>query len=242
MFSIKEAAALSGVSIRTLRHYDNIGLLHPSSVTAAGYRFYDESALERLQDILLFRELEFPLREIKNILDDPNFDREKALEQQIALLRLRRERIDAIISLAEKIKDKEENTLNFSAFDKTKLESYAEEAKQKWGSTPAFEEYEKKSANRTDEKSLSLTEGMMGIFAEFGKVTFLSPEGPEAQQLVKKLQAFITENYYTCTDEILASLGQMYSADSRFAENIDNFGGKGTADFASKAIAFYCKK
>ena len=242
MFTVKETSDLAGVSIRTLHYYDKIGILSPSEKNSSGYRFYDQKTIERLRTILFFRELEFSLEEIKKILDDPGFSPEKAIEQQITLLKIKRERLDSIISLAEKIKNKEEINLDFTAFDDTKLKEYSNEAKEKWGKTPAFEEYEKKSIKRSEKENLFTAGEMMNIFARFGKILDLSPESPEAQALVKELQDFITANYYTCTDERLSGLGKMYSADIRFSENIDNSGGKGTAAFVSEAIDFYCKK
>lgn len=242
MFTVNEVSKIAGISIRTLQYYDKIGLLPPIGFTDAGYRLYDESSLELLQTILFFRELEFPLKEIKNIISNPDFDRHKALEQQIELLKMRREQIERIISLAENLKNKEEKILDFSAFDKTELKKYETEAKEKWGSSMAFKEYESKTKGRSDEDNSFIAEGMMKIFAEFGKISEGSPASEESMNIVKKLQNFITKNYYNCTDEILYGLGQMYVFDERFAKNIDKAGGKGTAEFVSKAIAFYCGK
>ena len=123
MFTVNEVSKIAGISIRTLQYYDKIGLLPPSGFTDSGYRLYNEDSLEKLQTILLFRELEFPLKEIKKIIENPDFDREKALSEQIKLLKLRREQIDSLISLAEKLKNKEEKILDFSAFDKIKKEA-----------------------------------------------------------------------------------------------------------------------
>ena len=241
MFTVNEVSKIAGISIRTLQYYDKIGLLPPSGFTDSGYRLYNEDSLERLQTILLFRELEFPLKEIKRIIENQDFDEEKALSQQIELLRLRREHIDSLISLAEKLINKEEKILDFSAFDKTKLKEYEAEAKEKWGKTSAFKEYEEKAEGHSDADNSSISGEMMEIFAEFGKIG-AAPESEEAQMLVKNLQDFITKNYYNCTDEILFGLGQMYVFDERFTENIDKAGGKGTAEFVSKAIAAHCGK
>ena len=103
MMTVNEVSQLSGLSERTLRYYDRIGLLKPKAYTESGYRLYDDTAMERLQQILLFRELEFPLREIRRILADPGFDRAEALEQQITLLTLKKERLEGLISLARRI-------------------------------------------------------------------------------------------------------------------------------------------
>ncbi len=242
VFTVNEVSKIAGISVRTLQYYDKIGLLPPSGFTDSGYRLYNEDSLERLQTILLFRELEFPLKEIKEIIENPDFDRGKALSEQIKLLELRREQLDSLISLAEKLKNKEEKILDFSAFDKTKLKEYEAEVKEKWGKTSAFSEFEIKSEGRSDSDNASIAVGMMEIFAEFGKISGKKPESSEAQELVKKLQSFITENYYNCTDEILFGLGQMYVFDERFTENIDKAGGKGTAEFVSKAIGAHCGK
>ena len=242
MFTVNEVSKIAGISIRTLQYYDKIGLLPPIGFTDSGYRLYNKDSLEKLQTILLFRELEFPLKEIKKIIENPDFDREKALSEQIKLLKLRREQIDSLISLAEKLKNKEEKILDFSAFDKTKLKEYETEAKERWGKTSAFKEFESKSEGRSEKDNSFIAGEMMEIFKEFGKISGEKPESEEAQKLVKKLQNFITENYYNCTDEILFGLGQMYAFDERFTENIDKAGGKGTAEFVSKAIAAHCGK
>ena len=139
MMTVHEVSRLSGVSIRTLQYYDSIGLLKPSDYTESGYRLYDDTALERLQMILLFRELEFPLKEIQTIIESPCFDRKKALEQQIQLLMLKKEHIENLISLARGIKDTGvNNIMDFTAFDSTKMDEYAAQAKKEWGNTAAY--------------------------------------------------------------------------------------------------------
>lgn len=231
MKTVKEISRLTGVSVRTLHYYDERDLLKPTKVTEAGYRLYDDTALERLHSILLFRELQFPLKEIKAILDSPNFDIKTALNEQIELLELQKKRLDKIISSAREILNKGVNTMSFSSFDKTELEQYAAEAKRKWGHTDAYKEYEQ---NHSD--SFDKPDEFMQIFTEIGKIKHLSPDCDEVQMLIKKLQNFITDNYYTCTDEILKDLGEMYVSDERFKNNIDKAGGAGTAEFTAKAI------
>ena len=242
MMTVNEVSKLSGVSIRSLHHYDKIGLLPATEVTAAGYRLYDDKALERLQMILLFKELQFPLKEITTILDNPEFDRSKALEQQIRLLQLRKEHLENLIDLATGIKMMGVGKLNkigFEAFDTRKIDEYAAQAKDSWGKTDAWKEYEQKSAGRSREEEIILGERMMTIFAEFGQVIDKGPESEEAQMLVKKLQNYITENFYTCTDEILESLGLIYAGGGDMTDNIDKVGGEGTAGFANEAIEAY---
>ena len=239
--TVNEVSKLTGVSIRTLQYYDKIGLLHPAKYTEAGYRLYDDAALETLQQILLFRELEFPLKEIKEIIGSPDFDRSKALGQQIELLRLKKEHIENLIELAEGIKLLGVRNLKFDAFDTRKIDEYAAQAKASWGQTPAYKEYEEKAKGRTREEDKKIYQGMIDIFAEFGAIRKSDPASGEAQALVKKLQDYITEHMYTCTNEILSGLGKMYAGGGDFTKNIDSFGGEGTAEFASKAIEYYCR-
>ena len=229
MMTVHEVSKISGVSIRALHHYDNIGLLPATDVTEAGYRLYNKAALERLQHILLFKELEFPLKDIKEILDSPDFDRSKALEQQIHLLELRKEHLQNLIDLARGIKMIGVKLMSFEAFDTRKIDEYATQAKASWGKTEAYKEFEKKSEGRSKEAQQKLNVEMMSIFAEFGKIRDKAPDSEEATALAKKLQDHITEHYYTCTDEILLSLGTMYAGGGDFTTNIDNVGGEGTA-------------
>ena len=242
MMTVHEVSKISGVSIRALHHYDKIGLLPATEVTSVGYRLYDDTALERLQHILLFKELEFSLKEIKDILDSPDFDRDKALEQQIYLLELRKEHIENLIDLARGIKMIGVKDMSFEAFDTRKIDEYAEQAKASWGKTDAYKEYEQKVAKRSMEEQQSINARLMGIFAEFGKIRNQDPESAKAVELAKKLQDFITEHFYNCTDEILMGLGSMYAGGGEFTANIDKVGGEGTAVFADKAIRALCRK
>lgn len=241
MMTVNEVSKLTGVSIRALQYYDKIGLLHPAEYTEAGYRLYDDTTLERLQQIMLFRELEFSLKEIKSILQSPDFDRDKVLEQQIELLSLKRAHLDNLIIFACGLKKVGGKTMDFSAFDTTKLDEYAKQAKERWQNTDAYKEFAAKSMGRSKEMEEALARGLMTIFEDFGKCKDTDPGSVEAQALVKRLQAYISENYYQCTPEILNSLGSMYGAGGEFTENIDKAGGKGTAKFAEQAISIYCK-
>ena len=241
MMTVNEVSKLTGVSIRTLHYYDKIGLLHPAFVTESGYRQYDDTALERLQQILLFRELEFPLKEIKEILDSDGFDREKALEQQIELLTLKKEHLEHLITFAREIKLTGVNKMDFTVFDKTKIEEYEKQAKEQWGNTEAFAEFEQKSKGRSEEETKQSWAEFMQLFAEFGKLTDKKPEEEAVQKQVKKVQDYITKHFYKCTNEILQGLGKMYAANGEFKENIDRAGGEGCAQFVSEAIEVYCK-
>ena len=243
MMTVHEVSQLTGVSVRALHHYDQLGLLKPAEVTEAGYRLYDEDSLTRLQSILLFRELQFPLKDIGAILDSPTFDRNKALDQQIRLLELQKEHLDNLIDLAKGMKlVGVKGMADFKAFDTKKIDDYAREAKASWGQTKEWKEYEQKAQGRTREDNAALARGMMDIFAEFGAIRDQDPASPAAQALVDKLQSYITEHYYTCSDQILLSLSKMYDGGGTMTENIDKVGGPGTGDFAARAIAVHCKK
>ena len=249
MMTVNEVSKLTGVSIRTLQYYDKIGLLHPAEYTEAGYRLYDDAALETLQQILLFRELEFPLRDIKKIVESPDFDRSRALEQQIELLTLKKEHLENLIDLAKGLKLRGVRHLKFDAFDTRKIDEYAAQAKAAWGTTPAYKEFEQKSKGRTREDDQNIAQGLMDIFAEFGAIKDANletnknadPASAEAQALVKKLQDYITQHFYNCTKEILSGLGKMYAGGGDFTKNIDSYGGEGTAEFAHQAIEVYCR-
>lgn len=241
MMTVHEVSKLAGVSIRTLQYYDKIGLLHPTGYTDAGYRLYDDTDLERLQHILLFRELEFPLKDIKAIINSPAFDRGKALEQQIELLKLKKEHIENLINFADGIKLLGVKHMDFKVFDRSKLDEYSRQAKELYGNTPEYKELAEKQKNRTEEEDRLLADRFMLLFKEAGEMRSKDPASPEAQDLVKRIQDFITENLYTCSDKILKGLGKMYSGGGDFTKNIDAYGGVGTAEFVDKAIRIYTR-
>jgi len=239
--TVNDIAKLCRISVRALHYYDTIGLLKPSAVRENGYRLYDKRSLERLQSIMLFRELEFPLTDIKRILDNPDFDRVKALDDQIKLLELKRNHFDNLLDHARRMKVQEDVKMNFNPYDKSKIEGYKKLAKEAWGHTEAYAEYEEKAAGQSDTDKRQAAEDLMSIFYEFGDLKGLDPADAKVQAQVKKLQDFITEKYYTCTNVILKSLGQMYSAGGEMTDNINVAGGKGCAEFVTRAIEQYCK-
>ena len=192
MKTVKEVSRITGVSVRTLHHYDAIGLLKPTAVTEAGYRLYDDAALKRMQSILLFRELQFPLKDIKRILDAPDFDPMTALAQQVHLLEIQREHLEQLISHARKMQRTGVLSMDFSKFDTSEIEKYTAEAKQKWGKTQAWQEFEKKKV--TPRQAQENADDLMEIFARFGAIRDASPASREAQALVAELQGFITNH------------------------------------------------
>ena len=237
MMTVHEVSELTGVSVRALHHYHKLGLLKPAAVTEAGYRLYDEGSLVRLQSILLFRELQFPLKDIVAILDSPSFDRNKALSQQIELLELQKEHIENLIDLAKGMKLTGVNHMkDFKAFDTKKMDEYAREAKAAWGTTPAWQEYEQKARGRGKEQENAIAQGLMDIFAQFGAIRGTDPASAEAGALVDRLQGYITQQYYTCSDQVLLGLSHMYDGGGEMMENIDAAAGPGTGAFAAAAI------
>ena len=241
MMTVNDVSKLTGVSIRTLQYYDTIGLLKPNGHTEAGYRLYDDTALERLQQILLFKELEFSLKEIKSMINAPDFDRDKAMEQQIELLTMKKEHLENLIDFARKIKTTGVKNMDFTVFDTKKIDEYAKRAREQWGQTPEYREYEEKTKDWTNQDQQDVMKNFMLIFAEFGKMRTEDPASEKVQYEVKKLQDFISEHFYQCSNEVLSGLGQMYASGGEFTQNIDKMGGEGTARFTADAIEVYCK-
>ena len=241
MKTIHEVSQMSGVSVRTLRYYHQIGLLEPSGTTEGGYRLYDEAALERLQLILIYRELQFPLKEIKSILDSPNYERTRALRQQADLLEKKKAHLENLITYARGFQLLGVKKMSFSEFDVRKMDEYAAQGRENWEKTDAWKEYEEKRKSKTREDEMREGADMMQIFAGFGAMMDEGPASPAAQAQVEKLRAFITEHYYNCTVPLLRGLGRMYGGGGEMSENIDQAGGPGTAAFASEAVRIYCE-
>jgi len=241
MKTVNEIAKLAQTSVRTLHHYDAIGLLKPTEITEAGYRLYDDAALERLYLILLFRELEFPLKDIQKILDAPDFDRNRILEQQVEMLKAKANHLQTLIHLANGIKLLGVKNLKFNNWDPKKIDEYRAQAETLYSKTDAWQEYSEKEKNRSKSQEQALGEGIMVLFTKLGTLKELSPDSPEVQAWVEELQSYITEHFYTCTPQILKGLGEMYAGGGSMTENIDAAGGTGTGAFARDAIQVYCK-
>lgn len=242
MLTVHQVSELAGISVRTLHHYDAVGLLVPHERTEAGYRLYNEQDLERLQQILLFRELEFPLAEIRRIVESPDFDKSKALEQQIRLLELRREHIENLISMAKAAMKGSVMTVGFEAFDTKKMDEYAARAKASWGTTPEWADYEKKREGRSTQDEVDAGKRLMELFVPFGTMAKhgLDPACSEAQTQASVIQEFITEHFYACSNETFNQLGAMYGAGGEFTDNINAIAGPGAAEYAAQAIKRYC--
>jgi MerR family transcriptional regulator, thiopeptide resistance regulator len=242
-YTIGELAELAHVSVRTLHHYDAIGLLSPSERTAAGYRVYHRADLEELQQILLYRELDFPLDAIGRLMADPLFDRRAALTAQRDQLAARTERMTTILAAIDAALDalSKGEAMNdadmFEVFGDFDPKVHEDEVKERWGDTDAYAE----SARRT---SRYTKDDWKAIKAESGTVTDglaarlkagASPADEEVQNLVDEHRAVIDRWFYPCSIEMQANLGEMYVADPRFAATYERVQ-PGLATFLRDAI------
>lgn len=248
MYKVNEVAKMSGTSVRTLHYYDQINLLKPTTVTPAGYRLYSDDDLERLQQILFFKEIGFSLQDIKRILDSPGFDRKKALLAHKELLLQKKARLETVIQTVEKsIASMEGGTHMekkdmFEGFDMTEIErhmkEYKEEARQMYGKEMVDAVYERTSRySKGDWANIAKTYG--SIYQRVIQAMDKGPAAPEVQEAVADLRKYITDHFYDCTPEIFRGLGDLYVQDERFTKNIDKFK-PGLAQFLREAMHIYC--
>lgn len=237
--NIGELARISGVSVRTLRHYDSIGLLKPSSVTEAGYRLYDDEAPGRLSFILLFRELGCPLGEIRRMLLSPGFDLVATLDEEIAKLEKKRQHIENLILLARGAKIKGVAHLRFSVADFSMLDEAVARVADTWQDTPAMCELQAKDARRTEEEREAAEQGFTDLFVSFGQHPD-DPASPEAHAMVQRLRDYITEHAYNCELPILRGLADIYDGGGEITQTIDRLAGIGTAAWLAQAVRAYC--
>jgi DNA-binding transcriptional MerR regulator len=241
MMRVKEVAELAGISVRTLHHYDEIGLLTPEKTTPAGYRLYSERDLEKLQQILFFRELDFPLDQIKRILDDPKFDRAEALTMHRKLLLEKRERLDRLIATIDKTmlhmkgEIRMTNKEKFEGFDFSR-NPYEREARERWGDK-AVDESNARLGKMSKEEQAEFAREMAEVYTQLAALRHSSPASDEAQAAIKKWHELLNR-MGTYTPEAFKGLGQLYVDDERFTKNIDRFG-EGLAVFMRDAMAVY---
>ena len=239
MMTVAQVSKRTGVSVRTLHHYDQIGLLRPTEVTEAGYRMYDDAALDKLYMILVYRELGLPLDEIGSILDAPDYDRNRVLEHQIQLTQERIEKLQNRISFARGMLTLGVKYMDFEGFDPKRMDEYSQQAKVLYGKTEAYKEFQQKQKSRTKEQEKDLNAQVMDFFARLGKLRPCEPDSEAAQNWASELQTFFTEHFYTCTPQILKSLAESYAGGGSMTENIDKVGGEGTGAFAKQVIDIY---
>ena len=241
-YTVGRVADLSGVTIRTLHHYDEIGLLSPGGRSAAGYRIYEDSDIERLQRILFYRELGFALEEIATIVDDPRTGALGHLRRQRGMLARRIERLSAMVDAIDY--EMEARTMDIrltpeerlEVFGEFKPEDYAEEAEQRWGETEAYKESQRRVSKYKKEDWQRLkaegeeVENRLAAALEAG----LPPDSEEAMAAVEAHRQHISRWFYECTYGIHRGLTEMYLSDERFRSHYDKRT-PGLADFIREA-------
>lgn len=251
-YLVKEVAQIAGVSVRTLHHYDEIGLLAPRGRTDAGYRLYDDDDLLRLQQILIGRELGLPLEQIRRSFDDPKFDRKRALLEQREQLRQRAQQTDAMLRavdaalalLSAPSDQKETDAMDLKQiFDGFEPKQYETEAEQRWGDTDAYKESMKRTKRYTKEDWQRCAVEQSGVYSDAFqlKQAGKAPDSPEAMDVAERHRLAIDRWFYPCSYTMHAGLADMYEQDSRFAENIDKHGA-GLTPFLSAAIRANAKR
>ncbi len=241
MMTVHEVASLAGVSTRTLRYYDELGLLPPAAATEAGYRLYGEADLARLQRILFLRELGFPLKEIAPMLKAEERDRRLAVERHRELLQKQMERLQGLIDLCGRVLNGKDE-ISLQEFNQNDVEQmrdqYAEEAQQRWGHTEAYRESQRRTKGYTKEDWAAVKAEQDAVFSGFAALVGHDPVSPEVRAMVKQWKELITRRFYPCSDEMLAGIGEMYLVDERFQKNLDAYG-PGTAQLMSEAMKRY---
>jgi len=249
-YLVKEVAALSGVTVRALHHYDELGLLTPAARTAAGYRLYSDDDLLRLQQILIGRELGLSLEAIRRSLDDPHFDRRAALIAQRAELAARAERaedmvraIAAALAVIEEAENEEDSDVDkrvdvkkiFDGFDH---EQYEPEVKERWGNTDAYKISTKRWKSYTEADLLRLKEEQATLCADVVALrkAGVAPEDPRAMDIAERYRLLCDRWFYPCSREMHASAVNMWETDTRYAINMDNQGGDGFTKFLAAAV------
>ncbi|MBS4201887.1 MerR family transcriptional regulator [Bacillus sp. FJAT-49732] len=241
---IKEVADLVGISVRTLHHYDEIGLLIPEETTEAGYRIYSDENLETLQQILFFKELGFPLKKIKDIISSPSFDRYEALLMHRKMLLEKRRRLDRMIETVEKTMKYMKgdiymsNKEKFEGFDFSQ-NPYEQEARERWGDE-AVDKSEQKIGNMSKSEKKDFEERFNEIYRKLAAIRHTAPDSKEAQEGIKEWYDFLkTIGDYSL--DAFKGLGQMYVDDERFTRNIDQFG-EGLAEFMRDSMAVFADR
>ncbi|MYL21796.1 MerR family transcriptional regulator [Halobacillus litoralis] len=251
MYKVKEMADLTGTSIRTLHHYDDIGLLTPKWTNEKGYRFYGEDEVKRMQQILFFKEMDLPLTRIQQILENPDFNEAEALRQHKAVLLKKKERLEKLIMSVDQSLNSLQggkvmtNEDRFRPFNKKEIEKhqqqYAKEVEGRWGHMDAYKESKRRTDQYKDEDWKKIQEESMEIDRSLSAGMKDGPDDPEVQRLVDEKRRHITTYFYPCTLEIFQGLGSMYVHDPRFKKNLDQWG-EGYAVFLKEAIDIYCDR
>ena len=241
--SVGKIAELAGVSVRTLHHYDEIGLLSPGSRTAVGYRRYSEGDMERLQQILFYRELGFALEEIATILDDPRTDAAAHLRRQHRLLTRRVQRLQAMVAAVEYAMEAQQMGLSltpeerFEVFGDFNPDEYAEEVEQRWGDTEAYRQSQRRTASYTKEdwQRIKVADADLGQRMVAAMQAGVASDSEQAMDLAEEHRGNITRWYYDCIPQIHRGLAEMYISDPRFTATYEHLA-PGLAQWVHDAV------
>ncbi len=239
MKTVNQVSKLTGVSVRTLHHYHTIGLLPPTEISPAGYRLYDDAALQRLRGILVLREFGLSLKEIGTFLDAPPQIRSQMLSQREQALKNQIHKLEKRAALAASLQRIGVEHMDIHNTDPRNLDDYTEQAKLLYGKTEAYGEYTKKSAGRSKQQEQALGDQVMDFFVRLGKMRPMDVNSPQAMEWAAALQTFFTQHYYTCTPQILGCLAESYADGGAMNQNIDRAAGEGTGAFARDIINAY---
>lgn len=246
-YSVQKLASLAGVTVRTLHYYDEVNLLKPAKIQKNGYRQYEEAELLRLQQIMFFRELDFSLDNIQKILSSPQFDMRMALQEQKNLIKLKRHRLDRLITTIDKTIKKINKEINmqdeelYGNFSKAEMDKYAEEAQQRWGHTKAFRESQervKKMGKVGLDKALKEA-GELTLEIATAMKTGKDPKSEAVQKLIARhyngLRAFYEPNL-----QMYTGMAKMYVDDPRFKANYENVA-IGLAEFMCDGMLYFAE-
>lgn len=242
--TVNEISKLTGITVRALHYYDQIGLLKPSDTSCSGYRLYSDKDVIILQKILFLKEIGFELKQIKELLYKTQYDEKETLIKQKEILNLKKERIDNLINLIDRKLEGEKN-MSFSEFDESEIiakqKEYEEEVSQRFGNTDAYKEFKSKQMkNGNSSDAIKKFKEVKEIFKEIAALMEYSPGNEEVQKLIEGWKDYITKNYYTCTNEIFHGLAIMYVKDERFKKYFNSIKDN-LAQYVSEAINIYCK-
>jgi len=252
MYKIKQFSNIVGVSVRMLRHYDKIGLLIPENINLFnGYRYYGEKNLTIMQQVLFFKELDFSLKEIKEIINDDAFKPLDALCMQRNLLNLKKQRLENMVGFIDKLLNTKstgeidmskqlKKAMNNDVFNKQRIE-YAKEAKNKWEKTSRYKQSQKRMAKYSQEDITTINAKQDKIYQELVKLMPLGINHKQVQKLIHEARMLINDYWYECSKTQFAVLGGMYVSDDRFKANLDKHG-DGLAEFLNEAIMTYTQK
>ncbi|HTM67987.1 MAG TPA: MerR family transcriptional regulator [Candidatus Binatia bacterium] len=243
-YTVHQLAKLAGVSVRTLHHYDAIGLLTPARAEKNGYRLYGETELLRLQQVLFFRELDFPLAEVRRIIDRPDFDMRAALKDQRKLIELKKKRLDGLMDTIDRTVKRLDRNITmddkdlYGDFSRQEMDAYAEEAKQRWGHTEAWRQSQERYKKMTKADLARVKDEGDKLMKEIAARRTEDPASTAVQALIARHYAAL-RTWYEPNLKMYRGLADMYVADPRFAAYYEKYA-PGLAQFMRDAMHAFC--